>query len=236
MIEEKVQEATVSRGVRRYRALIFQGYVVAAAVVFIVLAILARFIPYFPIDLTITRTIQQINSPAFALLMGWLSDLGRGMTWALLVFLLCGVLAIAGLRWEAICALVAEVMGAIAGPIVKVLVNRPRPGADIVHVINHLGDHSFPSGHVLQYTAFFGFLWFISYTVIAHSRARTMLLFLFGSIIILIAPSRIYVGEHWASDTFGGYLLGSLCLALAIYIYRHFRPQRIKASLPAEKG
>jgi membrane-associated phospholipid phosphatase len=99
-------------------------------------------------------------------------------------------------------------------------VHRPRPGADIVNVLQQLNDFSFPSGHVLTYTAFFGFLFFLGYTLLKPSFARTVLLAILGSLVALIGISRIYVGDHWASDVIGAYLLGSLWLALSVYIYR----------------
>ena len=44
-------------------------------------------------------------------------------------------------------------------------------------------------------------------------------------IIILIGPSRVYLGDHWASDVLGGYLLGSSWLTLAVRAYLKLREQ-----------
>jgi undecaprenyl-diphosphatase len=94
-----------------------------------------------------------------------------------------------------------------------------------VHVFRHVTETSFPSGHVVTYTAFFGFLWFMAYTVLKHSWQRTALLFLLGGLVVLVGPSRIYLGEHWFSDVIGAYLLGSLWLSLSIYLYRWGKPR-----------
>jgi len=40
-------------------------YVLGASVVFVVLALVAHTVAYFPIDLTITRTVQGYHGPAF---------------------------------------------------------------------------------------------------------------------------------------------------------------------------
>jgi len=42
---------------------------------------------------------------------------------------------------------------------------------------------------------------------------------LFGILIALVGVSRIYVGEHWASDVLGAYLLGSVTLVAIIQFY-----------------
>jgi membrane-associated phospholipid phosphatase len=42
----------------------------------------------------------------------------------------------------------------------------------------------------------------------------------FGTLIGLIGLSRIYQGEHWASDVLAGYLLGFVGLILTIWLYR----------------
>jgi undecaprenyl-diphosphatase len=72
----------------------------------------------------------------------------------------------------------------------------------------------------MYYVGFFGFLWFLAYTLLKRSWIRTLILILLGTLITLVGISRIYLGQHWASDVLGAYLLGSLCLAFVLEFYR----------------
>ena len=78
---------------------------------------------------------------------------------------------------------------------------------------------------MLFFTAFFGFMMFLAYTLLKHSWWRTLLLVLLGAMVALIGLSRIYVGQHWASDVLAAYLLGSVWLAMSIFVYRWGKPR-----------
>ena len=211
----------VAKPTRRWRARIFQTYLVVATLAFGILVVLASLFNYFAIDLSITRAVQTINFVGFAGLMQGVSYIGYAPQIYLLVAAVVVLLFALGLRWEAVVALAAALGSGALDQIIKLAVHRPRPGANLVNVIQQLNNsYSFPSGHVLTYTAFFGFLFFLGVTLLKPSWARTLLLILLGSLVALVGLSRIYVGDHWASDAVGAYLLGSIWLALTVYIYR----------------
>jgi len=74
-------------------------------------------------------------------------------------------------------------------------------------------------------TVFIGFLAFLAYTILKSSWARGLLVTAFGTLILLMGMSRIYLGQHWFSDVVGAYLLGGLWLALTIRFYRWGKPR-----------
>jgi len=206
--------------VRRYRTVLFQVALVLVAGTFAVLTFLVKTMPSFAIDLKITRAIQLINFPSFAFLMSLISWPGfspQAMIIAgLIILLIYGI----GLHWEAMMALIAAVFSTAINVLVKDLIQRPRPAAALVHVLDTLNSYSFPSGHVMFYLGFFGFIGFLAYSLLKPSLKRSLLLVFFGGLVVLIGVSRIYLGEHWASDVLGSYLLGSLTLVVIIQVYR----------------
>ena len=221
----KIDEAVIApRRTRRYRAASFQTYVVISAIAFLVLAVVAHTVAYFPIDLRVTRAVQAYHGQSFAQLMFVVSWLGFPPQ----VFVICLVTAAAilacGLRWEALVCLFAEA-GVIIGTLVKLVVVRPRPTANLVHVFAQLHSSAFPSGHVLEFTCFGGFLGFLTFTLTKSSLARSTVMLALGLLILLMGLSRIYQGQHWFSDVCGAYLLGSLWLALSIKLYRWGKPR-----------
>lgn len=237
-LQKKIDDAViVPRPTRNYRAVVFQAYVLIAAAAFVALAVTAHFVPYFAIDLTITRALQSYHGSVFDAVMRGMSWLGFVPQVDVLAGLAILALFIAGLRWEAVAALFA-LAGVAFGGLVKAVVVRPRPAADLVHVFQQLPTSGFPSGHTLMAAAFYGFLAFLVYTLLKPSWGRTLLLAVFGMLILLMGPSRIYLGQHWFSDVAGAYMLGSLWLALTIRVYRwgkprFFKHQPVAAGVPA---
>jgi undecaprenyl-diphosphatase len=104
----------------------------------------------------------------------------------------------------------------------KELIHRARPfpmPIDSNGFLQEINQYSFPSGHVLFFVVFFGlfaylaWLNFISYT-------RILVVLACAVLIILIGPSRVFLGAHWASDVLGGYMIGTIWLLILIFSYR----------------
>jgi undecaprenyl-diphosphatase len=218
--QQAAKAEVTSTPARRYRTYLFMIGLIAVVGAFTTLTILVKTTPSFPIDLAITQAIQSITWPPFAALMDLVSWPGFSPQSFLLSFLIIAILYALGFHWEAVAALFAGFFTALVNVIVKDFIKRPRPGIDLVHVFQVLNSYSFPSGHVMYYVGFFGFLWFLAYTLLKRSWFRTLILIVLGLLIVLVGVSRVYLGQHWPSDVLGAYLLGSLCLVVAILFYR----------------
>lgn len=213
------QQHTVHPVVRRRRTLVFQSSLIASLALFGVLAVMARGAAYFPIDVTITQILQGLRSPFFHALMVAVSWIGYIPQAGVVLLLPAAITWWLGKRWEASMIVLSSAVVVLVNVIVKTVVNRPRPASDLVDVYTTLSTHSFPSGHVMFAVGLFGFLLYLAFALLKHTWLRTALIVLFAALIALMGLSRVYLGEHWASDVLGAYLLGMPGLALAVSVY-----------------
>jgi membrane-associated phospholipid phosphatase/outer membrane protein assembly factor BamB len=172
------------------------------------------------IDLQIERAIQAFHPP-------WLDALTNAISWigfppqsTIIDAMLVLVIFLTGYRWAAVCAAFAAAGSAGLWFLIAPLVNRPRPSPDLVRVMQEIPFGSFPSGHVLNVTAFFGFLAFLSLTLLPPGLIRRVCFVACALLIVAIGYSRIYSGEHWPSDVLAGYVLGGAWLWITIRVYR----------------
>ncbi len=212
-----------SSGREGTRAMLYGAGLAGAAIAFVVLAVLATTAAYFPFDLTITRALQAFHPVWFNAMMvalTWMGFSPQAYVIAALVFLL---LVVCRQRWEALVGVISVIGCTYVGMGIKELVARPRPSPELVNVVYPLSDFSFPSGHVLFFTVFYGFLIVVLLSRFKSVWWRTVLLVVMSLLVGLIGVSRVYLGQHWASDAVGGYILGGIWLALTIVVYRRGR-------------
>lgn len=169
-------------------------------------------------DLVATQAVQGIAAPWFGPLMLAVSALGFFPQSYIIVAIVASLFWRAGYRTESGFALLAAA-SAILTEVVKAVVGRPRPADELVAVIEGATGHSFPSGHTLFYVTFFGFLAYLAYAQLKPGRLRTAVLWTTGLLILLVGPSRIWMGQHWASDVLASYALGLTYLMLLVQWY-----------------
>ena len=100
----------------------------------------------------------------------------------------------------------------IINQFLKLVVMRPRP-ISTLRLINQNG-YSFPSGHAMAATAFYGLLIYL--LLKSNHKYKLPLSILISLLIIIIGLSRIYLGVHYASDIIGGMIISMLWLIIFI--------------------
>jgi undecaprenyl-diphosphatase len=222
-IEQVGQTATVPPRQAVYRG---RRFVVAYALLLMLatfLSALAKRYHTLPGDIRISRIIQRgREDKAFDVLMQAVSEMGWQLPSVITRMTFSTLMWAAGFRMEGAFT-AATWSGDVLTMVVKETVGRPRPSKDLVKVVNSLSENSFPSGHVVHYVTFYGFLFYIFFTHLKHGHWRNAILCVLAILVLLIGPSRVYMGEHWPSDVGGAYLVGSLWLAVEIVAYLEFK-------------
>lgn len=105
----------------------------------------------------------------------------------------------------------------------KVAVHRARPENAVY--LEH--SYSFPSGHAMVSVVLYGFL---AYALLRRGgwRRKVNVFFAWFVIVFAIGFSRLYLGVHYLSDVWAGYLLGLLILTTTITTYEWRRSKKGK--------
>jgi membrane-associated phospholipid phosphatase len=197
------------RHVARRRQSRFFGASIAAFSMFSILLVLVRSRTSAEADLVATMRIQRMQHPVLARMMGVVSWMGFQPQSLLLPASVISITWMFGSKRDAKYLIFAWA-GSFISFTTKLLIKRPRPGGDgIVVAVANLKDTSFPSGHTLHYTAFWGFVSYLLYSRLRGTWLRFGPVGIVGALIGLVGPSRVYLGHHWLTDVLASYSLGS---------------------------
>ena len=196
----------------------------------LMVSIIARYTQFFPGDMGITAALQKQRHPWIRRFMVAISEIGFPKLSVPLTIGVAGIFLALRFRLEAIFILLSTSSN-LLNALVKRLIKRPRPANELVSVVRVINEPSFPSGHVMHYTNFFGLLIYLLATNWRPGRLRNILIAIFTALILCIGPSRVYLGAHWPSDVMAGYLYGGLWFGGLMVLYL-----RIKAWIHPTRG
>ncbi len=195
---------------------------VALAVAGSLLAFAAGGAGPLPGDLALTRSLQELP-PDSAL--GSLLTYAGDDVW----FLPVAALAVALLmrRWlAAFFILLAGCTGVLIPDAIKLLVARPRPAADLVWVLDPQQNYGFPSGTAFLSVVLLGMVGYLVWRPRRYYGIVT--LGVLPLLVLSIGLSRVYVGEHWATDVLGAWLFGGAWLLVLVAAHRWWVSRRAK--------
>ncbi|WP_457598400.1 VTT domain-containing protein [Hydrogenimonas sp.] len=183
-------------------------------------------------DRIIANLVVSWRTPDLTAFFTWITYLGKGEV--LLLFLASATLI--GLlyrRWNELIALWFSLGGSILFVYLgKLAFHRPRPETALYLE----STYSFPSAHALVAVSFYGFIGYLLMREVDHFRTRVNILFATAVLALLIGFSRIYLGEHYLSDVYGGYLLGTLWAIAGIVLLKWLNVKGWFAPRPPVRG
>jgi len=186
---------------------------------FIFLTFIVALFPLSAIDLKISTAVQSTQSPGLDSAMKFISWFGTFPVPMFIGLLVATTFYLFTLRREAIFVLLTFTSRAIS-TVLKIMVDRPRPTVNLVRIVEVAKQQSFPSGHTLFYTIFFGFLLVLMWNLKQiNAIVRITVTVISASLILTIPFSRIYLGAHWFTDVLGGFILGLICLYVISILY-----------------
>lgn len=96
----------------------------------------------------------------------------------------------------------------------KAALGRPRP--PLVHAVAAVDGYAFPSAHAAAAAAVFGAAAWLCGARLRSWRARIAIWAVAAMLAALVGISRVYLGVHWTTDVIGGWVFGTLWLAVVI--------------------
>lgn len=173
-----------------------------------------------PFDVPIARFIQSFN-------------------WGPLVYPMDLINASAGI-WQVLLGLIAVValfiferragwlmlIGSISSlldNLIKLVISRQRPPADLVHILSPTTGFSYPSGHAVFFT-WMAFMIAVAIAPKIRPALRPVLWIFAVIVIVLTCIARVWAGAHWPSDVLGGVLLGVGWSAFVLWLPERWLP------------
>lgn len=198
-----------TRRVSKRRQSRFFGASIVAFSIFSILLVLVRSRKSAEADLVATMRIQRVKHPLLARAMGIVSWMGFQPQSLMLPASVITFTWLFGSKRDARYLIFAW-LGSMISYTTKLIIKRPRPTGEHVSVtVANLKDTSFPSGHTLHYTVFWGFVSYLLYTRLRGTWLRFGPVGIVGVLVGLVGPSRVYLGHHWLTDVLASYCLGS---------------------------
>lgn len=195
-----------------------QILLVSLLATFLLLGILVRYSVLQPADIHFSRELQEKSALPINILMLVATALG-----SVAVVLPLAVVA-AALSWfgrhrRAALFILLTLLSIPIDELLKLIWARARPDEGLVTVMVDRTGFSFPSGHALVGTSFYGMLAVLTWIHLIDHKERLPIALTLAAIPILIDTSRVYLGAHWLSDVIGGSTVGLMLLVVLASAY-----------------
>jgi undecaprenyl-diphosphatase len=173
-----------------------------------------------PFDVPIARFIQQLNWGPVVYPME-LINASAGI-WQVLIGAVA-ILALFILERRAGWLMLIGSISSLLDNIIKLVITRQRPPADLVHILSPTTGFSFPSGHAVFFT-WMSFMIAVSIAPKIGPSYRPILWIVAVMVIVLTCIARVWAGAHWPSDVIGGVLLGIGWSAFVLWLPERWLP------------
>ncbi|MEU2280925.1 phosphatase PAP2 family protein [Streptomyces sp. NPDC013178] len=208
------------------RTAVRAGLVLGLCSVLLLVLVAAEWHPLISVDGDVSRTTHRwaVADPDVTQVCRVLTD----WVWdPLTMRLLCAAVALwlvwrRSAWWTAAWLVTTSAVGTLLQQGVKAAVGRERPvWPDPVDSAHYA---AYPSGHALTATVVLGLLLWLLYRHGPDPVVWRTAVALAVVSVVGVGLTRIWLGVHWPSDVLGGWLMGTMLVALAIAAHLRWRP------------
>lgn len=169
-------------------------------------------------DPELMEAVRAFHTDWWTVFMIGLSKFGSWSVLPIVTGLICGAL-VAGKRWrDAVGTGVAVGLASIINPWFKTWFDKPRPALD--WTLADESFYSFPSGHAFTSMVFWGMVTYLMWHVVKRRALRVALIAITAFFALMTGISRVYLGVHFPSDVFAGWVVGIIWLVCMILATR----------------
>ncbi len=168
-------------------------------------------------DAAITKYVISYRNPQLNNILQFITNLGD-LYGYIVITTICSLFFFFKFKnWRYVAQLVfVIIISGLSNLALKEVINRARPTAEHLVSVETL---SYPSGHAMSATAFYGFLIYLCYFLKINKWLKISLMSLFSFLIVSIGISRIYLGVHFPSDIAGGIIAGTIWVMFCVLIF-----------------
>ena len=165
-------------------------------------------------DARIANLLYSFRNPLLTRMMLWVTLLGKWQVCAGATLSISAILLFRGPMAHAIGLWVSVLGSVLFSQLGKMAFHRPRP--PVAEYIE--STWSFPSGHATISTALYGFIIFLIWRFGRNWKTGILTSSFLTFVILSIGFSRLYLGVHYLSDVWSGYLVGLLWLIIGLSV------------------
>jgi undecaprenyl-diphosphatase len=182
--------------------------------------------PLAVIDLRVSEWLHARMAPPLTTAMMLITQLGSTLFVSGATLLIALLLLWRRQQYELVTLLTAVFGGMLLNVLLKASFHRHRPSFN--DPVVSLTGYSFPSGHTMAATVFYGVLTAFAVRKLQDWRWRALAVIVAALIVLLIAFSRLYLGAHYLSDVLAAIAEGVAWLAISITAVETLRRRNLK--------
>ena len=156
------------------------------------------------------KSIRVVSEPMTIFFKFW-TDFGD---WLILFLITLAILIFNKEKKYGLLVFINLFSAGVINTVLKLIFTRERPGDMLIEQ----GGYAYPSGHSFVSIAFYGFLIYLLFKSNFDKWVKYIFTIVLAILILLIGISRIYLGVHYPSDVFSGFVGGLLYLIVFVEI------------------